>query len=226
MNKLLVINAHPEVDSTSSFSLNVLDYFLKIYKERHSHDEVIEQINLYKDVIPPVDQTVLSAWGKLGNGQKLTIEEQEVTKRMTEVLEQFKSADKYVIVYPLHNFNIPSKLKDYMDNILIAKETFKYTSNGSVGLLNDGRSMLVIQASGAIYTNNDGYTEIEYSHKYLKSMFTFLGIEDYDILRIQGTSVLDKDKLLEKAYKDAEAAASTLAANDRSIGNLKGIDNL
>ncbi|AJS58532.1 FMN-dependent NADH-azoreductase [Paenibacillus sp. IHBB 10380] len=211
MSKLLVINAHPEVDSTSSVSLNVFNYFMKIYKEKHSNDEVIEQINLYKDVVPMIDQTVLSAWGKLKTGQELTSREQEVTERMNDVLKQFKSANKYVIVYPVHNFNVPSKLKDYMDNIMIARETFKYTETGSVGLLKDGRSMLVIQGSGAIYTNNDWYTEIEYSHKYLKSMFNFFGIEDYQILRAQGTDILDRDEVLQKAYKEAEEAASNLA---------------
>ncbi|ANE45301.1 FMN-dependent NADH-azoreductase [Paenibacillus swuensis] len=211
MNKLLVINAHPEVNSASSYSLNVLNHFMKIYKERHANDEAIEQINLYNDVIPMVDQTVLSAWGKQNNGEELTSEEQEVTGRMSNILQQFKSADKYVIAYPLHNFNIPSKLKDYMDNILIARETFKYTEDGSVGLLKDGRSMLVIQGSGGIYTNNDWYTEVEYSHKYLKSMFNFLGIEDYNILRVQGTSILPQDEILQKAYQEAEEAASILA---------------
>lgn len=211
MNKLLVINAHPEVESTSSFSLNVLDYFLKIYKERHSNDEVIEQINLYKDVIPMINQTVLNAWEKQRIGKELTSEEQEVTGHMSKVLQQFKSARKYVIAFPLHNFNIPSKLKDYMDNIMIAKETFKYTENGSVGLLHDGRSMIVIQGSGGIYTNNDWYTEVEYSHKYLKSMFHFLGIEDYQIIRVQGTSILNRDEVLQKAYKEAEEAASQFA---------------
>lgn len=211
MSKLLVIKAHPEVDSTSSFSLNVFNYFMEIYKEKHSNDEVIEQINLYKDIVPMIDQTVLSAWGKLKIGQELTSREQEVTERMNDVLKQFKSANKYVIVYPVHNFNVPSKLKDYMDNIMIAKETFKYTETGSVGLLKDGRSMLVIQGSGAIYTNNDWYTEVEYSHKYLKSMFNFFGIEDYQILRVQGTDKLDRDEVLKRAYKEAEEAASKLA---------------
>ncbi|MEH7590949.1 NAD(P)H-dependent oxidoreductase, partial [Priestia megaterium] len=102
-------------------------------------------------------------------------------------------------------------LKDYMDNIMIARETFKYTETGSVGLLKDGRRMLVIQASGGIYTNNDWYTEVEYSHKYLKSMFNFLGIEDYQIVRVQGTNVLDSNKVVEKAYKEVEVAASRLA---------------
>ncbi|TDL74901.1 FMN-dependent NADH-azoreductase [Peribacillus frigoritolerans] len=213
MDKMLIINAHPNVDSTSSFSLQVFNHFLKVYKELKNPTEKIEKINLYSVDVPSVDQTVLSAWGKLAKGEQITDEEQRITERMTKILHQFKSANKYVIVMPMHNFNIPSKLKDYMDNILIARETFKYTENGSVGLLKDGRSILVIQASGAVYTNNDWYTEVEYSHKYLKSMFNFMGLEDYQIIRVQGTAVLNHDEILEKAYKEAEEAATHLSQN-------------
>ncbi|MCW1938947.1 NAD(P)H-dependent oxidoreductase [Bacillus anthracis] len=211
MNKTLIINAHPKVDDPSSVSIKVLNHFLVSYKELIPNNETIEQINLYDDVVPMIDKTVLSAWEKQGNGQKLTVEEQKVTERMSEILQQFKSANTYVIVLPLHNFNIPSKLKDYMDNIMIARETFKYTETGSVGLLKDGRRMLVIQASGGIYTNDDWYTDVEYSHKYLKAMFNFLGIEDYQIVRAQGTAVLDPTEVLQNAYKEVEEAASRLA---------------
>ncbi|HFJ9403494.1 FMN-dependent NADH-azoreductase [Bacillus sp. (in: firmicutes)] len=211
MNKTLIINAHPKVDDTSSVSIKVFKHFLESYKEFISNNETIEQINLYDDVVPMIDKTVLSAWEKQGNGQELTGEEQKVTERMSEILQQFKSANTYVIVFPLHNFNIPSKLKDYMDNIMIARETFKYTETGSVGLLKDGRRMLVIQASGGIYTNDNWYTEVEYSHKYLKAMFNFLGIEDYQIVRAQGTAVLDPNEVLQNAYKEVEEAASRLA---------------
>ncbi|MCU5329650.1 FMN-dependent NADH-azoreductase [Bacillus wiedmannii] len=211
MNKTLIINAHPKVDDTSSVSIKVLNHFLVSYKELIPNNETIEQINLYDDVVPMIDKTVLSAWEKQGNGQKLTDEEQKVTELMSEILQQFKSANTYVIVLPLHNFNIPSKLKDYMDNIMIARETFKYTETGSVGLLKDGRRMFVIQASGGIYTNDDWYTEVEYSHKYLKAMFNFLGIEDYQIVRAQGTAVLDPNEVLQNAYKEVEEAASRLA---------------
>ncbi|AJH74289.1 NAD(P)H-dependent oxidoreductase [Bacillus tropicus] len=211
MNKTLIINAHPKVDDTSSVSIKVFNHFLESYKELIANNETIEQINLYDDVVPMIDKTVLSAWEKQGNGQEFTGEEHKVTERMSEILQQFKSANTYVIVLPLHNFNIPSKLKDYMDNIMIARETFKYTETGSVGLLKDGRRMLVIQASGGIYTNDDWYTEVEYSHKYLKAMFNFLGIEDYQIVRAQGTAVLDPNEVLQNAYKEVEEAASRLA---------------
>ncbi|NBD27220.1 FMN-dependent NADH-azoreductase [Paenibacillus glycinis] len=211
MEKMLVINAHPLVESASSYSLQVRDHFLAAYRKLNP-DETIEEINLYGEEIPPVDAIVLSAWGKFERGEALTGEEQRVTARMGDILQQFKGAKKYVIVMPLHNFNIPSKLKDYMDNILIAKETFKYTSNGSVGLLHDGRSLLVIQASSGIYTNDDWYTQNEFSHHYLKSMFNFLGIEDYQIIRAQGTGRLAKEEVLAKANREAEEAAERLAS--------------
>src|SRR4051794_13385327 len=211
MNKTLIINAHPKVNDTYSVSLQVLNHFLKAYKELIPDSESIEQVNLYSDEVPMIDKTVLSAWEKQQKEQELTSQEQKVTARMSEILQQFKSANTYVIVLPLHNFNIPSKLKDYMDNIMIARETFKYTENGSVGLLKDGRRMLVIQASGAIYTNNDWYTEVDYSNKYLKSMFNFLGIEDYQIIRAQGVALQEPNEVLQQAYKEAEEAASRLA---------------
>lgn len=92
-----------------------------------------------------------------------------------------------------------------MDNILIAKETFAYTDKGSVGLLNDGRDVLVIQASDGIYTNQDWYTEVEYSH--LKAMFNFMGV-DYRIVRAQGNYILKRDEVLAKAFQEAETAAA------------------
>ncbi|MGG1554266.1 FMN-dependent NADH-azoreductase [Paenibacillus ferrarius] len=210
MEKLLVINAHATVDFPDSVSLEVGKHFIENYRKMNPN-ETIEQIDLYGEEIPEINSTVLNAWGKFASGGELTEEEKRVTNRMNEILQQFKSAKNYVIIMPLHNFNIPSRLKDYMDNIMIARETFKYTENGAVGLLTDGRSLVVIQGSGGIYTNNDWYTDNEFSHKYLKSMFNFLGIEDYQIIRAQGTSRLDKKVVLDKAKNEAQEAATRLA---------------
>lgn len=166
MEKLLVIHAHPKVDSDTSVSLQVLHHFLETYQKMNPEGP-IEQIDLYREHIPCIDRTYLSLQEKKKKGERLTEEEQVLDSRMREILHQFKSAKKYVIAMPLHNFNIPSKLKDYIDNILIPKETYAFTDKGSVGLLYDGRNALVIQASSAIYTNQDWYTEVEYSHKFL-----------------------------------------------------------
>ena len=219
MDTLLVVNAHPKVEDPASVSLQVLRRFLDTYRNL-APEAPIERIDLYGDFLPGIDRVVLNAWGKTGRirgdaaaDQPLTAEEHRLTARMEEILRQFKLAKKYVIAMPLHNFNVPSKLKDYMDNILIAKETFAYTDNGSVGLLTDGRSVLVIQSSDGIYTNNDWYTEVEYSHKYLKSMFNFMGVNDYRIIRAQGNALLDRGEILTKAFREAEAAAASFAGD-------------
>lgn len=208
MEKLLVINAHPKVESDSSVSLLVLRHFLETYRKLNPGGPV-EQIDLYRDHVPCIDRVFLSAQEKIKKNERLTEDEQLPTSRMSEILRQFKSAKKYVIAMPLHNFNVPSKLKDYIDNILIAKETFAYTDKGSVGLLNDGRNVLVIQSSDGIYTNQDWYTEVEYSHKFLKAMFNFMGI-DYQIIRAQGNYFLNRDEVLAKAFQEAESAAAFL----------------
>lgn len=209
MERLLVINAHPKVDADSSVSLQVLRRFLEIYRKLNPEGP-IEQIDLYREHIPCIDHVFLSAQEKMRRNERLTEEEQRLASRMSDIVRQFKRAKKYVIAMPLHNFNIPSKLKDYMDNILIPKETFAYTENGSVGLLNDGRGLLVIQASDGVYTNNDWYTEVEYSHKYLKSMFNFMGVQNYQIIRAQGNAFLDRRDILIKAFQEAELAAASL----------------
>ena len=100
----------------------------------------------------------------------------------------------------MHNFNITSKMKDYMDNILIARETFKYTETGSVGLMTDNYKVLLLQASGSMYTNNDRYTPLEFTHYYLKTMFEeMMGFDKFYIVRAQGTVVLPADEVLNSA---------------------------
>ncbi|OZB94239.1 FMN-dependent NADH-azoreductase [Paenibacillus sp. XY044] len=220
MEKLLVINAHPKVEDDSSVSLTVLRHFIETYRSLNPEGP-IEQIDLYSEYVPCLDRIFFSAQEKMQRNERLTEEEQRLTSRMSDILRQFKSAKRYVIAMPLHNFNIPSKLKDYMDNILIAKETFAYTNTGSVGLLKDGRNVLVIQASDAIYTNQDWYTEVEFSHRYLKAMFNFMGV-DYQIIRAQGNHALKRDEVLAKAFQEAESAAASLGQLGMQVSNQAG----
>ena len=115
------------------------------------------------------------------------------------LLNQFKANHRIVILTPLHNFNITSRLKDYIDNIMIARETFKYTEDGSVGLMTDDYKALLLQASGGVYTNDDRYTPLEFSYYYLKEMFKeIMGFDEFYIARAQGTSVLPEDEILDR----------------------------
>ena len=86
---------------------------------------------------------------------------------------------------------------------MIARETFKYTEDGSVGLMTDDYKALLLQASGGVYTNDDRYTPLEFSYYYLKEMFKeIMGFDEFYIARAQGTSVLPEDEILDLANKD------------------------
>ena len=98
-------------------------------------------------------------------------------------------------------------MKDYIDNILIAQQTFKYTETGSVGLMTDDYRVMLLQASGSIYTNNDRYTPLEFSHFYLKEMFVeMMGFDQFNIVRAQGTSVRSPEEVWQSVPEELDQA--------------------
>lgn len=204
--KTLLINAHPN-PTAPSYSQDLQNHFVQQWQALNTN-ETLTVINLYQQEIPQLNEHVLTLFAKQAQQQPLTETEQATATRMAEILAQFKAHKRIVIVMPLHNFNIPSKLKDYMDNILIARETFRYTSGGSEGLMTDNRKVLLLQSSGSIYTNNDRYTSLEFSQQYLREMFTnIMGFECFDVVRAQGTalSALNRETILATAFAEMDS---------------------
>lgn len=161
-------------------------------------------MNLYDIAVPRIEgDQLLNVWNKQSLGESLSDDETKIADMSAFLLNQFKANHRIVILTPLHNFNITSRLKDYIDNIMIARETFKYTEDGSVGLMTDDYKALLLQASGGVYTNDDRYTPLEFSYYYLKEMFKeIMGFDEFYIARAQGTSVLPEDEILDAANKD------------------------
>ena len=161
-------------------------------------------MNLYDIDVPRIEgDQLLNVWNKQSLGESLSDDETKIAYMSAFLLNQFKANHLIVILIPLHNFNITSRLKDYIDNIMIARETFKYTEDGFVGLMTDDYKALLLQASSGVYTNDDRYTPLEFSYYYLKEMFKeIMGFDEFYIARAQGTSVLPEDEILDAANKD------------------------
>lgn len=201
--KTLLINAHPDFNNESTYTAKLKNLFLDKYKTTFPNGE-IEELNLYDIDVPRIEgDQLLNVWNKQSSGESLSDDETEIADISAFLLIQFKANHRIVILTPLHNFNITSRLKDYIDNIMIARETFKYTEDGSVGLMTDDYKALLLQASGGVYTNDDRYTPLEFSYYYLKEMFKeIMGFDEFYIARAQGTSVLPEDEILDAANKD------------------------
>ena len=65
-------------------------------------------------------------------------------------LEEFLKADVVVIGAPMYNFAVPTQLKTWIDRILVAGTTFRYTEAGVEGLAK-GKKVIVASTRGGHY---------------------------------------------------------------------------
>ncbi|WP_026694272.1 FMN-dependent NADH-azoreductase [Peribacillus kribbensis] len=210
MAELLFITAHPH-DEKQSFSMAAGKAFVDSYRENHSGDTVTH-LDLYKEHIPHIDADVFSGWGKLSSGSsfdQLSQEEKSKVSRLSELVEQFTRADKYVFVTPLWNFSFPPILKAYIDSICVAGKTFKYTEQGPIGLLTNKKG-LHIQARGGIYSEGPA-ADLEMGHRYLSVIMQFFGIPSFEGVFIEGHNQYPDraQEIKEKGIAEAKEKAKT-----------------
>lgn len=94
----------------------------------------------------------------------------------TTALDEFLEADTVVIGAPMYNFTLPTQLKAWIDRIVIAGKTFRYTENGPEGLAK-GKRVIVALARGGFYDSKSPASALEHLETYLTSIFNFIGIE-------------------------------------------------
>lgn len=210
MTKVLYITAHPH-DDTKSYSMAVGKAFIDTYKEDNPNDEIV-QVDLYKENIPQIDVDVFSGWGKLQSGKgfdELSSEEKAKVGRLSELCDQFISADKYVFVTPMWNFSFPPVMKAYMDAVAVVGKTFKYTEQGPIGLLKDKKA-LHIQARGGIYSEGPA-AAMEMGHRYLNVMMQFFGVPSFEGLFVEGHNAMPEkaQEIKENAIARAKDFAHT-----------------
>lgn len=219
--KTLLINAHPDFTNPQHFSNQLEERFLAAYRQRFAMDD-LTILNLYENDIPRIEAGQLwSVWDKQSRDIVLTPQEKRAAKRAQHLLSQFMAHKRIVVVSPLHNFNVTSRMKDYIDNILIARQTFRYIStpdtNGkaSVGLLTDDYRALLLIASGSLYTRHDYYDHLDFAPRYLQAMFQdVMGFSQFDLVRAEGTATLAPETVLNHALDHFQGAFTHFYRND------------
>jgi FMN-dependent NADH-azoreductase len=92
------------------------------------------------------------------------------------VLEEFLAADTIVIGAPMYNITLPTQLKAWIDRIVIAGTTFRYTESGPEGLAK-GKRVIIALARGGFYNEGSPAAALEHLESYLRGVFNFIGIE-------------------------------------------------
>jgi FMN-dependent NADH-azoreductase len=125
-----------------------------------------------------------------------------------KVLNEFLAAGIVVIGAPMYNFAIASQLKAWIDRLLIAGKTFRYTENKVVGLAG-GKRVIIASSRGGIYSEGTPAASAEHQETYLRSVFAFIGIPNIEVVRAEGVAI------------GPEPRAQAIAAAEREIANLK-----
>lgn len=132
--------------------------------------------------------------------------ESEAAKLGEAVMDEFLGADVIVIGAPMYNFSVPSQLKAWIDRIMVAGKTFRYTETGPQGLAT-GKRVIVASSRGGVYTSGPA-AGFDFQETYLRTVFGFIGITDVEFVRAEGVNMSPEHK------------TNAVAAAHASIGNL------
>lgn len=118
-------------------------------------------------------------------GLSLARAEAAEAERDDRMLADFLAADVIVIGAPMYNFTVPTQLKAWIDRILVAGKTFRYTESGPVGLAG-GKRVIVAISRGGLYPQGAAG---EYAETYLRHILAFIGITDVTFVRAEGLAI-------------------------------------
>jgi FMN-dependent NADH-azoreductase len=119
------------------------------------------------------------------SGRSLAQLDQEESAQSAQALGDFLAADAIVIGVPMYNFTIPSQLKAWIDRVVVAGKTFRYTPAGPEGLAK-GKRVFVGLARGNVYGPG---SPAEFAESYLKHVFGFIGVTDVKFIRAEGLAL-------------------------------------
>lgn len=129
--------------------------------------------------------------------------------RNAELLNDFLAADVIVIGAPMYNFSLPSQLKAWIDRLMVAGKTFRYTANGPEGLVS-GKRVIVASTRGGLYGEGAPAAFLDHQETYLRGFFGFLGVTDVTFVRAEGLAISPESRTasIEAAVSEVQKLAA------------------
>ena len=206
MPRILHVHASPRPES---FSLRLAKAFLNAYVQKHPNFG-FETLDLFDADLPPFDAAAAAAKYGLIYGLQPLDTNAEVWHRVTQLIEQFKSADMHVISSPMWNFGIPYRLKQYFDILVQPGITFAHSpAAGSYRGLVTGRPMVLLLARGGSYPSGTIDAQFDLQTPYLELILKFIGVTEFHTVVVEET--LAGPDTAEKAAQEAIRKAIELA---------------
>ncbi|MBK5399887.1 FMN-dependent NADH-azoreductase [Pseudomonas sp. TH39(2020)] len=199
MSRVLIIESSAR--QQDSVSRQLTQTFISQWQTAHPNDPITVR-DLAANPVPHLDINLLGGWMK--PAEQRTDIEQVSLERSNQLTDELLAADVLVMAAPMYNFAIPSTLKAWLDHVLRAGVTFKYTDTGPQGLLS-GKRAYVLTARGGIYAGSTA----DHQEPYLRQVMAFIGIHDVTFIHAEGMNL--GGDFQEKGLNQANAKLAQVA---------------
>ncbi|MDT7842701.1 FMN-dependent NADH-azoreductase [Streptomyces justiciae] len=202
----------------ASASRSVTDAFRRTWEEQHPQGTVI-----YRDLSThPVPHLTADAHlAGFSDPATHTPEQAAAFAARVALIEELEGADAVLIGAPMYNFAIPSTLKAWLDNVMLAGRTFMAEESKIKGI-----PVTVVASRGGSYAPGTPREDYEYVQNYLRAVLAdSLGLElDFIVPELtmapQNPAMAElvplyeasRERALEDAETKAKAVAERLAA--------------
>ncbi|CAA0112312.1 FMN-dependent NADH-azoreductase [BD1-7 clade bacterium] len=124
-----------------------------------------------------------------------------------QLIDELKSADTLVIEAPLYNFSVPVVLKQWIDMVCRAGNTFRYTADGPEGLTNIRQAYIIVTTGGTLVGS-----PMDFASEYLAHICRFIGVTNIAIIDGSG-SKREPQQVVDDATAQIDQYLQTTVAN-------------
>jgi FMN-dependent NADH-azoreductase len=144
MATLLRIDSSPM--GVASVSRHMSETFVESWKKAHAGGTVITRDLTKSGLVTINAEWVAAAYTP---AESRTAEQKAALAKSDELLAEVEAADELAIGVSMHNFNIPSVLKLWVDQVVRVGRAFAYVDGAPKGLLTGKKATLLVATGGA-----------------------------------------------------------------------------
>ena len=206
MATLLRIDSSPR--GVASVSRHMSETFVESWKKAHAGGTVITRDLTKSGLVTINAEWVAAAYTP---AESRTAEQKAALAKSDELLAEIEAADELAIGVAMHNFNIPSVLKLWIDQVARVGRAFAYVDGAPKGLLT-GKKATFLVATGGAYGPGTGMESLNFIEPYLKTLFGFIGFTDVTFHTAGGAAALNRGANREEFLQPHDEAVAALAA--------------
>jgi FMN-dependent NADH-azoreductase len=182
------------------------DYFVTQYRKTIPETSVVVR-NLADPVIPHLNERSVES---LSTGTASSDATAQILQLSNELIDEIREADRIVMCVPRYNFCAPSIFHAYIDLLVRAGFTFRYTEDGPRGLI-ASKPVFILTTSGGMYSGaNDSLAA------WLSQVLNFIGLEEIEYIYGEGLELGGESR--EHGLSDARRQIDLLLMKIAAVG--------